>query len=136
MPEYLVPGVYVCEVAAGAKPIEGVSTSTAPFVSNVIKQLRILLQPVGPEWSERNDDDRESALLEVLAFIVESLASRNERVPERGVVHGSRLAAAALAPIAGSECARESVLCHVRFHEKLHADSLMLRGNVDATTRA
>ncbi|HKJ60033.1 MAG TPA: hypothetical protein VKA37_12445, partial [Halobacteriales archaeon] len=32
MPEYLSPGVYVEEVERGAKPIEGVSTSTAGFL--------------------------------------------------------------------------------------------------------
>jgi phage tail sheath protein FI len=32
MPEYLAPGVYVEEVSAGPRPIEGVSTSTAAFV--------------------------------------------------------------------------------------------------------
>jgi phage tail sheath protein FI len=32
MPEYLAPGVYVEEVEAGPKPIEGVSTSTAGFI--------------------------------------------------------------------------------------------------------
>lgn len=32
MPEYLTPGVYVEEVERGAKPIEGVSTSTAGFL--------------------------------------------------------------------------------------------------------
>jgi len=32
MPEYLAPGVYVEEVEIGAKPIEGVSTSTAAFI--------------------------------------------------------------------------------------------------------
>ncbi|MBI3369041.1 MAG: phage tail sheath family protein, partial [Burkholderiales bacterium] len=32
MPEYLVPGVYVEEIAAAAKPIEGVPTSTAGFI--------------------------------------------------------------------------------------------------------
>ncbi len=32
MPEYLAPGVYVEEFEIGAKPIEGVSTSTAAFV--------------------------------------------------------------------------------------------------------
>ena len=32
MPEYLSPGVYVEEVDAGPKPIEGVSTSTAGAV--------------------------------------------------------------------------------------------------------
>jgi phage tail sheath protein FI len=28
MPEYLTPGVYIEEIEIGAKPIEGVSTST------------------------------------------------------------------------------------------------------------
>ena len=32
MPEYLSPGVYVEEIEIGAKPIEGVSTSTAAFI--------------------------------------------------------------------------------------------------------
>jgi phage tail sheath protein FI len=32
MPEYLSPGVYVEEIEIGAKPIEGVSTSTAGFI--------------------------------------------------------------------------------------------------------
>ena len=32
MPEYLSPGVYIEEIELGAKPIEGVSTSTAGFL--------------------------------------------------------------------------------------------------------
>lgn len=32
MPEYLAPGVYIEEIEIGAKPIEGVSTSTAAFI--------------------------------------------------------------------------------------------------------
>ena len=32
MPEYLTPGVYIEEISIGAKPIEGVSTSTAAFL--------------------------------------------------------------------------------------------------------
>jgi phage tail sheath protein FI len=37
MPEYLAPGVYVEEVDAGVKPIEGVSTSTAGFVGMTVR---------------------------------------------------------------------------------------------------
>jgi Bacteriophage tail sheath protein len=37
MPEYLHPGVYVQEVPSGARPIEGVSTSTAAFIGVVDK---------------------------------------------------------------------------------------------------
>ena len=32
MPEYLSPGVYVEEVSSGAKPLEGVCTSTGAFI--------------------------------------------------------------------------------------------------------
>ena len=32
MPEYLAPGVYIEEISRGARPIEGVSTSTTGFV--------------------------------------------------------------------------------------------------------
>jgi len=32
MPEYLAPGVYVEEIEIGAKPIEGVSTTTTGFL--------------------------------------------------------------------------------------------------------
>ncbi|MDT0322382.1 phage tail sheath family protein [Streptomyces millisiae] len=39
MPSYLSPGVYVEEVASGARPIEGVGTSVAAFVG---------LAPIGP----------------------------------------------------------------------------------------
>ena len=36
MPEYLAPGVYIEEVDIGAKPIEGVSTSTAGFLGETL----------------------------------------------------------------------------------------------------
>jgi phage tail sheath protein FI len=37
MPEYLSPGVYVEEIDAGPKPIEGVSTSTAGAVGVTVR---------------------------------------------------------------------------------------------------
>jgi uncharacterized protein len=37
MPEYLAPGVYVEEFEIGAKPIEGVSTSTAGFLGETVR---------------------------------------------------------------------------------------------------
>jgi uncharacterized protein len=42
MPEYLTPGVYIEEIDIGAKPIEGVSTSTAAFLGQTERG------PVGP----------------------------------------------------------------------------------------
>ena len=38
MPEYLSPGVYVEEVPSGARPIQGVSTSTAGFVGQAERE--------------------------------------------------------------------------------------------------
>ena len=37
MPTYLSPGVYVEEVEAGSRPIEGVGTSVAAFVGMAAK---------------------------------------------------------------------------------------------------
>ncbi len=37
MPTYLHPGVYIEEIASGAKPIEGVSTSVAAFVGKAVR---------------------------------------------------------------------------------------------------
>jgi len=37
MPEYLSPGVYIEEFEIGAKPIEGVSTSTAGFLGRALR---------------------------------------------------------------------------------------------------
>jgi phage tail sheath protein FI len=37
MPEYLSPGVYVEEFEIGARPIEGVSTSTAGFLGETLR---------------------------------------------------------------------------------------------------
>jgi Bacteriophage tail sheath protein len=37
MPEYLTPGVYIEEFEIGAKPIEGVSTSTAVFLGEALR---------------------------------------------------------------------------------------------------
>ena len=37
MPTYLSPGVYVEEVEAGARPIEGVGTAVAAFVGFAAK---------------------------------------------------------------------------------------------------
>jgi len=41
MPEYLSPGVYVEEIEIGAKPIEGVSTSTAGFLGETERGLTL-----------------------------------------------------------------------------------------------
>ena len=41
MPEYLTPGVYIEEIEIGAKPIEGVSTSTAAFLGETERGVHV-----------------------------------------------------------------------------------------------
>jgi phage tail sheath protein FI len=116
MPEYLAPGVYVTEIALGAKPIEGVSTSTADLIGNdVIDLLRRLSQHPPPDWTDHNEQDPGIALLELFAWLTESLLYRAEQLPERGVLHAARLTAAALALVAGRKQPHGSVLKRVRF---------------------
>ena len=38
--EFLYPGVYVEEIPAGSRPIEGVGTSTAGFVGSKVRRSR------------------------------------------------------------------------------------------------
>ena len=117
MPEYLYPGVYVVEVAAGAKSIEGVSTSTADLIgSDVISKLHRLATVPAPEWTQHNQHDPGVTVLELLAWLTESLVYRAERLSEDGVVHASRLAAAALALVSNCEQPQGSVLKRANFY--------------------
>ena len=117
MPEYLHPGVYVTEIASGAKPIEGVSTSTADLIgSEVISKLHRLATVPAPEWTDYNQHDPGVTLLELFAWLTELLAHRTERISAAGVVHASRLAAAALALVHNCEQPPGSVLKRNRFY--------------------
>ncbi|NOY65344.1 MAG: hypothetical protein GXO97_08130 [Nitrospirae bacterium] len=51
MPEYLSPGVYVEEIEIGAKPIEGVSTSTTAFIG-AARKGPILEPTLVTSWSQ------------------------------------------------------------------------------------
>jgi len=131
MSEYLHPGVYVTEVAFNVKPIEGVSTSTAAIIGPIVAEARRLLGPLAPDWTEGNDRDPGVALLELLAWFGESLVYRVDPLPECGVLHASRLAAAALALVADREQPLGSVLKRVRFFEGklLEANDLTVEQN-------
>ena len=117
MPEYLYPGVYVVEVAAGAKPIDGVSTSTSDLIgSDCIGKLHRLATVHAPEWTQYNEHDPGVTVLELLAWLTESLVYRAERLSEDGAVHASRLAAAALALVSNCEPPPGSVLKRANFY--------------------
>jgi phage tail sheath protein FI len=118
MAEYLYPGVYVTEIAADAKPIEGVSTSTADLIgSDIVAKFQRLSQHPPPDWTQHNEHDPGISLLELCAWLTETLLYRAEQLPERGVLHAARLAAAALALVADREQPCGSVLKKVHFFE-------------------
>jgi len=126
MPEYLHPGVYVTEIATGAKPIEGVSTSTTGFM-DVIAMLQPLVRRIAPEWTDHNIHDPGVTLLRLFAWLTESLIYRSGELSEQGKVHAARLAAAALALVADCEQPNGSVLKKVRFFEGRRLDEDDLR---------
>jgi hypothetical protein len=116
MPNYLAPGVYVAEIEPDAKPIEGVSTSTADLIGgDVTARLQRLAKHLRPDWTDHNQNDPGIALLELFAFLTEMLLYRPELVPERGVPHAARLAAAALALVTDRAQPHGSVLHGVHF---------------------
>ena len=118
MTEYLAPGVYVTEIASDAKPIDGVSTSTAGLIgSDTVAVLQRLVHHPAPDWTQHNAHDPGVALLELLAWLSESLAYRTEQLPERGLLHAAHLAAAALTLVARCDQPQGSVLKKVRFFE-------------------
>ena len=108
MPEYLAPGVYVEEVAFNAKPIARVPTSIGDDELRAIaRTLYERLARFNPEWTDANHHDPGVTLLELFAFLDESLTYR--------AGHAARLAAAALALVVDKRPAQGSVLKYVRF---------------------
>ena len=126
MPEYLAPGVYVTEIASGAKPIEGVSTSTADLIGTVAV-LQPLVRRLAPDWTEHNTHDPGVTLLRLCAWLTESLVYRSGELREQGKLHAARLAAAALTLVANCDQPHGSVLKKVRFFEGRMLDEDDLR---------
>lgn len=97
MPEYLFPGVYLVEVPTGVRPIEGVDTSTVDFLGDCLPKLKRALAPLPADRTEHDDSDPGVQLLQVFAWLTESLVKRVDAIPDRARPHAARLAAAALA---------------------------------------
>lgn len=137
MPEYHSPGVYIVEVAQNARPIEGVSTSTASFVGpEVIGRLQQLVDQIPRDWTDLNDNDPGISLVELFAWLTELIIYRQgkipernrvafvQQIPERGTVAAARLAAAALALVTDRPRSHSSVLKHVRFFDGRRCEDL------------
>jgi phage tail sheath protein FI len=97
MPEYLAPGVYVMEVPANVRAVEGVPTSVTSLLGmDVVEKWQCLLGE-HPSWTDHNEHDPGITMLELLAWLSEMLAYRMGQIPDAGLGHASRAAAAALA---------------------------------------
>ena len=132
MPEYLAPGVYVEEIPSGAKPIEGVSTSTAGLLGlDMVAALRQAAEAEGRPWNKAGARDPGIALLELFAWLTERLAARGGQLPASGLPHAARLAAAALALVADRKLPSSSVLQQTRFFPGQRLDG---KGRVTSTS--
>lgn len=107
MPEYLYPGVYVEEIDTGVQPIPGISTDDTALES-LAAEFRRTLRASVPEWTDDNQSDPGVTLLEIFAFLAESLLFRANQIPEGR--NAALRAAAALAAIGGVSGAGSEVL--------------------------
>jgi phage tail sheath protein FI len=70
---YIHPGVYVEEVSFRAHPIEGVDTSTRGLLDATSAATR---PAHTPEWTDHNDSDPGTTLLNLFAWLDEGLLYR------------------------------------------------------------
>jgi phage tail sheath protein FI len=111
MPTYQYPAVYVAEVEAQVRPIEGVSTSTAALLGpDCLAHLRARIERLPPKWTDAKRGDPGIALLELVAWISESLLYRGGRMPDRAARSLSRVAAASLQSLQGCRLPKGSAL--------------------------
>lgn len=68
-----------------------------------------------PDWTDANGGDPGITLLELLAFVAESLEARGDPIPERGRLNAARLARSALALAGGTRPAQRCALARNRY---------------------
>jgi hypothetical protein len=99
MPVYLQPGVYVEDTEPGIEPTAGaVPSIDAVTLGALAAELRRAIRIHVPNWTDSNESDPGITLVEVFAFLAESLLFRSDQIPERGRP-AARRAAAALAAL-------------------------------------
>jgi hypothetical protein len=130
MPEYQYPGVYV-EEHDTAKPILGVSTSIDNLTTrSLASELREIVLRIDPDWTDHNTSDPGVTVLEVLAWIAETVIYRANAIPEQGRRAAER-AAAALATLSEPCRQADAALTRPRFSpgQLLTAKDLQLEQN-------
>jgi hypothetical protein len=130
--EYLAPGVYVEEIALRAHPIEGVPTSTAAYTGVYLVDVQVApkaadgvsapsvpgigretvaalarLASHAPEWTDFNPPDPGVTLIDLLAFLAETVLYRAQPLPREALPAAARLACASLALASGGKAKPE-----------------------------
>jgi hypothetical protein len=79
MPEYLAPGVYLEESDSGVTPIPGVSTSIDDAtLRRLVESFRAILGLNEPDWTRFNQTDPGVTLIQLIAWLGESLLYRTD----------------------------------------------------------
>lgn len=83
MTEYLAPAVFLTEVAFRSHPIDGVATSAGgPLAADVAdRSIGRVPNDQSPDWTTHNQHDPGVTLLELGAWVAESLALRGDQCP-------------------------------------------------------
>ncbi len=110
MPEYLHPGVYLEETSAPPSPIPGVPTSTGAFTLEALRvDLERVLRARVPDWTGGQNSDPGVTIVELFAFLAETLLTSDTVLTDEGR-GAARRASAALSALARTG-AREPA-CH------------------------
>ena len=84
MPEYLYPGVYLEETAAGMNAIDGVPTPAGDAaLKSISEEFVRTMRTHAPGWTDVAGSDPGISILEVFAFLAEGLLYREGGKPER-----------------------------------------------------
>ena len=89
MVERVYPGVYVTETSFQAHPIDGVSTTVAPLTSAHSAEHLAAQSPgpPAPAWTEQSPHDPGTTLMQLFAFLGESLLFRSGGSPNESMLH-------------------------------------------------
>jgi len=106
--------VYVTEVEANVRPIEGVPTSTADLLGpDCLARLRARIERLPRKWTDASQGDPGIALVDLLAWIAENVLYRGGPIPARAARSLSRVAAASLQSLQGCRLPKNSALKRV-----------------------
>jgi hypothetical protein len=131
MPEYLYPGVYVEEVDAHMHCIPGVPTSIdGERLRSLVAEVKKTVASQVPEWADSNETDPGVTLLELFAWLSESLLNRAGEIPERGRTAALR-AASALSAMGHARATACAILTRPHFFAGQLLDAATLQAEQD-----